>query len=301
MMKLGTGLDFSVNLDMTDAEKYETMAKLGFHSADFSLMRSYKDPLWQLSDDELKEQMSYIRKIANENGIVIGQTHAPDDMLGGNQRGDKKMRLHAVIQAIKASSFLGAPYIVIHPIIFAYKSDKKLYEEAKQMNMEFFSSLIPYLEKYNIKVAIENLFSYNPVLRRHCRSTCSTAEDVIDYIETLNSDRFVACLDTGHANLAGQDPVEMIYKLGNKHLHVTHIHDNYFTIDAHMMPGMGNIDWISIAKALHDIQFEGVFNYEAGRPFYRLGEWRKELSLTMLKVYAEFGKAMTNVERKERG
>ena len=45
--------------------------------------------------------------------------------------------------------------------------------------------------------------------------------------------------------------------------------------------------------------YDGVFNFEAGRPYFRLGEWRKELALPMLQVCAELGKMMIGEDWKE--
>ena len=116
----------------------------------------------------------------------------------------------------------------------------------------------------------------------------------MDYVDALGSERFGVCLDVGHAALVSQDPAEMIYTLGNKYLFATHMHDNTTLSDDHMIPGYGKLDWISIGKALNDIGYEGVFNYEADRTYFRLGEFRKELSLEFLKLYAELGRSIVN-------
>lgn len=53
-----------------------------------------------------------------------------------------------------------------------------------------------------------------------------TAEEIVSYLEELNSDVFVACLDTGHANINGISAAHMV-KVLNQHLKVLHVHDNY--------------------------------------------------------------------------
>lgn len=296
-MKIGTLRGALFGLDYTDCELYQKMAELGFDSVDFSLMVSYKDRLWQLSDEELRAEMEPIGNMIRECGLIVGQTHSPVEADWVTCPETKEERWHAQVQAIKATAYLGSPYTVIHPMCPPGRvNDPNYYEYAKELNMEYYRFLEPYLKEYNVKGAIENLFMNDRVLGRTARTACSTAEEIIDYIDTLDSDRFVACLDVGHATLCGQDPVEMIYKLGKKHLHVTHVHDNDYINDDHYMPGIGKIDWYAIGKALNDIGYDDVFSYEANRTFRLIGPYTKELSLDFLKVYVALAKAITSVK-----
>lgn len=296
-MKIGTVTGAFSGLGYRDYELYQKMAELGFESVDYSLMTSYKDRLWQLSDEELRAEMEPIGNMIRECGLIVGQTHSPLEADWVDCPETKEARWHAQVQAIKATAFLGAPYTVIHPMFQNFRvNDRSSYEYAKEYNMEFFRFLEPYLKEYNVKCAIENLFTNDRVLGRTGKSACSTAENMIDYIETLGSDRFVACLDVGHAVLSGEDPVEMIYKLGKKHLHVTHMHDNDYINDDHYMPGIGKIDWYAIGKALNDIGYENVFSYEANRTFRLLGPYKDELSIDFLKLYVALAKAITSVK-----
>lgn len=293
MMKIGTIAGALTGIGMSSEEEYQTLAKLGFDSIDYSLMYNYKDPLWKLPDRELRSKFEEIKEQILECGLIVGQTHSPIVANYISCPETKEERWHAHVQAIKATAYLGAPYTVIHPISPPRKlKGKEYYEYAKEINMEFFRFLEPYLQQYNVKVAIENLFVNDGVLGRTTKAACSTAEELMDYIDSLNSDRFVVCLDTGHATLAGQDPVEMIYKLGKKYLHVTHLHDNDYINDDHFMPGIGKIDWLAIGKALNDIGYEGIFNYEANRTFVRLGEYAKDLAIDYLKIYVMLAKTI---------
>ena len=215
-MKLGTQTGVLYAMGLSEEEGARLLSELGFDSVDYSLMDWYTSPIWSLSDEELKARMIATRKRYNDNGIVIGQTHSPMDALWTQDPETKEARLHAQIQAIKATAWLGSPYVVIHPLMPPCRVHKQGMAETKALNMEFYHFLRPYLEEYNVKAAIENLGAFDPILGRLCETTCSSAEELIDYIETLGSDRFVACLDVGHAAISGQDPVSMIYALGKK-------------------------------------------------------------------------------------
>ena len=296
-MKLGIQ---EIGLGVSREEMFRKIAEAGFESIDYSLMNGYRDPMWQFADEELQEKMESERKLMGKYGLIVGQTHAPMDAYWENDESTKEARWHAQIQAVKACAYLGSKYIVIHPLTKPIRMNQEKYEQSKKINMEFFTFIKPYLEQYDVKVAIENLFAYDHISGCYCETACSTAERLIDYVDTMNSDRFVVCLDTGHARLVGLDPVKMIYQLGKKYLHVLHIHDNNFTEDEHLMPGMGRLDWHGIGKALYDIGFEGVFNYESNVPFEYFGSYRKGMAEKLLKVYAELGKAITDKGRYEK-
>lgn len=266
--------------------------------------RYYILETFPLSDEELKERMLHERKLIEDGGMTVSQTHSPFDYNLGCSWMDpvKREKFWRVqIQSIKATAYLGAPYMVVHALAIPGRrggiDGVEHYETAKKYNIEFFRFLEPYLKEYDVKIAIENLFTSDHVLDRMGACNCSKAEDIIDYIDTLDSDRFVACLDTGHAMLCSQDPVDMIYKFGKKYLHVLHVHDNLTINDDHMFPGGGRCDWYRLGKALNDIGYEGVFSYEIGNPYgVKFPELAPDMIPVLHKMYVELGKAITNVK-----
>ena len=86
--------------------------------------------------------------------------------------------------------------------------------------MEFYRSLIPYCEEYNIKVALENMWQYP---RTISHSTCSRPAEFVKYMDELNNPCFVACLDVGHAMLVKEKPDDMIRALGGQRLQALHM------------------------------------------------------------------------------
>lgn len=296
-MKIGTLRGALFGLNYTERELYTKLRELGFDSVDYSFTVSYKDRLWKMTDEQLRNELESVGDMIRESGLIVGQTHSPIDADWFTTPETKEERWHAQVQAIKATAFIGSPYVVIHPLCPPGRvHDPQYYEYAKACNMEYYRFLEPYLQEYGVKAAIENLFVNDKILGRTAKTSCSTADSLIDYIETLGSDRFVACLDVGHATLSGQDPVEMIYQLGKKYLHVTHMHDNDYINDDHYMPGIGKIDWYAIGKALNDIEYEDVFSFEANRTFRRIEPYAKELTLDFLKVYVALARTITSIK-----
>lgn len=216
------GIDFN-----TDLEEYHT----NVHGEDF-----YKN----------------IKKYANDKGIVFAQTHAPfGSSFPENEK--TKSRFDEIVTSMKHSAWLGADMIVIHPCNhIAYKENNN-YNFMMDYNLDFYKSLIPYAEEFEIKIAIENIVD----------CITETPKGLLELIQQLDNEVFTVCYDVGHANICGQDPADMIKALG-KHIGCTHIHDNGGIRDSHTLPYYGNIDWERVMKALAEIGYEGNLSYEAG-------------------------------------
>ncbi len=78
-MILGSQIGFCGPLCADGAEIYRTMSGVGIKSVDYSLMDGFRSELWKLTDSQLKSKMTEMRKIINDNGVIVGQTHSPMD------------------------------------------------------------------------------------------------------------------------------------------------------------------------------------------------------------------------------
>lgn len=89
-----------------------------------------------------------------------------------------------------------------------------------------------------------------------------TVTEVLGIASAVDSDSMAACLDTGHANLAGISIPEFILKAGPK-LKALHVHDNPGQTDDHILPyGRGTIRWEHVLLALRTVNYDGLFNFE---------------------------------------
>ncbi len=251
----------------------ETLAKAGFDAVDFCLETSDDINGGRLfadfSDGEFDEYFKNIKCILDENKISVGQTHAHT---GPFSLTSSEEYFNTVIRDIRATAILGARYTVIHPLIMPECKYDEYRAENKKYNMDFFTRLIPYLEKYGVKNGIEPMWNWDDEKQKICPTVCSKPEEIIDYIETLNSERFVACLDIGHINLTGGDtgdtPATAIRKLG-KYTEILHVHDTDGIDDLHVPPFMGNIDWLEVTRALSEVGYSGSFNFEVGKNYFK--------------------------------
>ncbi|MDP2989324.1 MAG: sugar phosphate isomerase/epimerase family protein, partial [Kiritimatiellota bacterium] len=93
-------------------------------------------------------------------------------------------------------------------------------------------------------------------------SGISTVAELIRIADAAGTDNTALCLDTGHANVAGVDPASFIRQAGPR-LKAIHIADNLGSNDDHMLPyGRGTVKWTEVMKALREIKYSGLFNFE---------------------------------------
>ena len=208
-----------------DVRAVEMLAEIGFDALDYSMFRM-SDTSCILNSDAYKEHILGVRKAADKAGIVFNQAHAPYTFNWSDQSEYDSIIFPRTLRSLEIASLLGAQIIVVHPVHhFVYKGHEK---EIKEVNMTFYRSLLPYAEKYNLKIALENMFQFDEMRKCIVADTCSSAQEFVDYLDTLCDEHFVGCLDVGHAVLAGEDDAELIRALGPERLQCLHIHDNNF-------------------------------------------------------------------------
>ena len=234
----------------------------GFEAMDFGL-GSLLEPDSPFSAESYREYAENIRKFAESQNMPITQTHAPFRFKPKQFEEEfDEVVLPTLVRSLEVSALLGAEIVVVHPI--HYMTYRGHSEEIFERNMAYYRRLLPYCREYGIKVGVENMFQKDPVRKYIVHDTCSVKEEFLRYIDTLDSEYMVACLDVGHVSLPLQDDTaaDIIRALGHDRLKSLHIHDNDYCSDQHLLPYMGNLDWAEIAKALGEINYDGDFTYE---------------------------------------
>lgn len=230
-------------------------AEVGYDALDMSMFNM------ATVEKGLEEYYKDIREYSNARGLVFNQAHAPFPSSMNNAEETEK-RFDDIVTAMKYASILGVKNIVVHPCQHLAYAKEGVPEKLFEINMEFYTRLIPYCEEYGIRVALENMWQgIGPHKISH--STCSKPEEFIRYMDTLNNDCFTACLDIGHTILCCEDPADFIRALGKKRLGALHVHDVDGIEDLHTLPYLGIANWDKIAKALAEIDYCGDFTYEA--------------------------------------
>lgn len=241
-----------------DAEAIRMIHEAGFPAYDFTMQKMLsKDPDEPLNQEDYVEYAKGLRALADELGIICNQAHAPFTF----GKKDQREIFDKIVRSMEVASILGAKIIVVHPIQHLPYDENV--EELYQMNMEFYKSLVPYCEKFQIKVALENMWQGVSKSHHIVHSTCSRAEEFCRYLDELDSEWLVACLDIGHVSIVGESIERMIRALGKERLRALHVSDNNLCDDLHTLPYIRNINWDLTLKSLREIGYAGDFTFEA--------------------------------------
>ncbi len=246
-----------------DKEAIKILAKAGFDAFDYSFcdwdISEHKEHGKKVLSGDYVGYAKELKALAFECKIVCNQAHAPFPSSRGTDEDDEIFEY--LIRSIEFAAALGAKTIVIHPKQHIYHLDNTL--ELFEMNVEFYKSLVPYCEKFGIKVAVENMWHENPNTYAVVDSACSRAWEFKKLLDTVNSPFITGCLDIGHASLIGADIPAFIRALGKERLGALHIHDTDLIHDLHTLPFTEKINYYEVMNTLKEIGYEGDFTYEA--------------------------------------
>ena len=279
----------SVFLERFKPEKaVEILSEAGFDAIDFSF--PYRDQYYDETTDseEFKQSFLRLRGLAEEKGMCFNQAHSPMPSSTPDPAVTERM-FNAQVRAMRNASYLGIETMIVHPMQHLTFSEDGVPEKLFELNMDFYNRLKPYCEEYNMKIAVENMWQNNGAKILH--STCSRPEEFIKYVDELDSEWFVACLDIGHAYLICEEPKDFIRKLGSKRLKALHVHDVDGIHDLHTLPYYGSINWDDTMASLKEIGYDGDFTYEANNFLRVLPD---ELLLSGARHMAETGRYLMN-------
>jgi L-ribulose-5-phosphate 3-epimerase len=277
-MRVSTSLNVLYGPQYTVEEAIRRCRKAGYTSLDFNYWDHQKAVLgltWQ----EEEAWAHQIRAVADEVGASFNQMHGP--VHGTNfvemvQGLNEESFLALAERSLRTAAILGLPWAVFHATRVTTRLESV--KDRLKHNAAFYRKLLPVMEETGVGIALENLVDKggepNGMPRRNY---CSTPEELVELIDTLNHPLFGACWDTGHANRQGLHQ-SAIRELG-KRLKVTHINDNDGKEDLHMLPYTGTIDWKEVMTSLDAIGYEGDFTYEAHRSIKRLPDEMRDSGL----------------------
>ena len=221
------------------------------------------------SDEKaIEEYVATMTAAAARHGLTFGQFHAPFppynpacELAGENMRFVTK-------KSIEITAACGCDKIVIHPCLdWDLKRNALTPKEEWDLNIAFYSSLIPTLKANHVTCCLENMILFDPH-KKPVGSVCTQAYMANRYVNTLNEiagERlFGICLDIGHLYLAGVDIENTILELG-ENLLALHIHDNDGRDDQHNAPYIGGfLPWDRFLRGLKSIDYRGSLNFESG-------------------------------------
>lgn len=252
---------------LPEAEAVKRLAKVGFEALDYGIFwhQDKKSPLWK---PDWRSYVQNIAEAAKESGIVFSQAHAPMfNRLGPD--GDEMFDF--TLRSFEIAQILGAPYLVVHPQFWGDSIYGNNHDELLAYNLKFYASLLDASAKTGVKIALENMFGYDPEKDKLCPTYFSYMADILELLDrTEGREQFVVCLDVGHANIIGEESVSDCIRKLDKNLKLLHLHDNFGKNDDHMPPFNGNIDWKDTIHALREVDYDGVLSLEAQSLCHRM-------------------------------
>ncbi len=243
----------------------------GFDAVDLNVEEYGKGVLpnvYDMPHDEFVAYFKDVKNYADEIGIEIVQTHSLCTSCRPDEEYNKKA-LSLAIKHLEATSILGCKYCVIHCINTSHWGYGLSDAEMHRLNQEMYNQFIPHAEKFGVCITLE---SFGAAVVDGVRGVdrFGYAEKMLREYDSLNTKNKAFCMDTGHTFeivKLGQISVPDFIRLFGDRIKVLHLHDNGGDYDQHIFPKQGKIDWHEVFKALDDIGYDGVYNFEVELPF----------------------------------
>lgn len=265
-------------------------AEAGFEAIDYS-MYTPDGAVFSRGGSILVKEM---RKVADGLGVVFNQAHAPFAKFkpGAEYEAENRKIFNSMRRSLEIGAELGAAAVVIHP---AFICPHITADERFEMNMEIYSRLLPVAKELDVRIAIENMYGrHRDDNSKIIKNVCSDADELIRYVDALDSYYATACLDVGHAGLVGESADKMIRALGAR-VTAIHVHDNNFVTDEHTLPYFGTVNFDKVCEALVEIGYRGDMTLEADGFIRDLPDELVPAALTFMAKTAEYLRAKVDV------
>jgi sugar phosphate isomerase/epimerase len=201
-------------------------------------------------------------------GMEANSFHAPFGEsidISSLDPGHRAHGVREVIAACNAAAILHASYLVLHPgperegKPHPHEWYDRMRSAAASLN-----EIAAHCRHLGVTLLLENMLPH--LMFGH-------VSDLMYLLGAIRETNVGTCLDTGHAFLS-KDLRTVVHKLSG-HLRMLHVNDNLGDHDAHLSPGEGAIDWISLFRQLRQWNFHGPLILEladSGEPPERIME-----------------------------
>jgi sugar phosphate isomerase/epimerase len=233
----------------------EQIAAAGFREVELTA----EGPLWA---ESTRPDSEPFRKKLDSLGVFPHTIHTP--LIGVNlaaaDESARKDAVHRIAESIRFLGELGGKTAIVHPSNRPAENEPPYawgnLGAMTEIAYRSVSELIPVAEKSGVRIALENLTTWNI----ECRPVISMQE-LRALIAGFPHERVGLCLDTGHARMTGLDPAQQA-RIAGERLIALHIQDIDGENDCHWVPGDGVVDFSSLGAALTEIDFDGAWTIE---------------------------------------
>lgn len=183
-----------------------------------------------------------------------------------------------VFAACDAAAMLRASYLVLHP--GPEREGRPPPEEwyhRMRCAADSLNEVAAHCKHAGIVLLLENMLPH--LMFGH-------VSDLMFLLGAIRETNVGTCLDTGHAFLS-KDLRTVVHKLSG-HLRMLHVNDNMGDRDAHLSPGEGAIDWISLFRQLRQWNFHGPLILEladSGEPPERIMQRARDARAYLREIF----------------
>jgi sugar phosphate isomerase/epimerase len=172
--------------------------------------------------------------------------------LAATSPADRQASLDDLYACIDWLAQAGGSLLVVHP---GAASDPLDHHERQTALADSLASLADRAAAAQLLIALENM--------PHGVHPGSHMSDLARIVAQIDHPALGLALDTGHAALV--DSPDHAAAAAQNRLWTTHVHDNDGRADLHWPPGLGIINWTSLALALDHIDYQGPIILECIR------------------------------------
>ena len=192
-----------------------------------------------------------IQALTQKHGLTVRVGHSPieETDCGSVDESKRAASVDLIGNCFEPLASIGAEIVVVHingPFTeYTLDTRQASLDQSKKSLIE----LSRQAESAGIKIAVENLPHHS--MPRPGHSMAEILELIADLSENVG-----LCLDVGHAQISGHDPVEEL-RIAASRLLSLHLQDVDGQKDSHWIPGKGVIDWEALIRELNDMKFTG--------------------------------------------
>lgn len=207
-----------------------------------------------LSPDKFVSNAEQICAAADRAGVCFNQSYAPFSLKLCDERLNRfEPAYGTLVRALQFSAGLRVKQM----ICYAIQTPDTMSQTDK--NFKLYRSLIPYCEKYGIKIAISSGFP-KYIDSSVLKTPWKTADEYVAFISSFNSPFITACADLGGSDMDAAN--ELITKVGKDKLSAINFKDPDKYHDVHLPPYFKHAKPEIVRKMLCDMGYEGEFTFE---------------------------------------
>jgi len=241
---------WSVKGDASFEEMFRDVKNAGFDGIELNVDRSGAH---SLTEDITDEALAEIKALSDKYALPV--VSISTSLWGGCMAEDGNRAREVLIAQLRCAKALGAGGILIVP---GGNSDARPLREAYKACLQNLSALTPEIDKYGLKVGVENVWN----------GFFSSPFDMARFIDEIGHPLVGAYYDIGNT-IAFSRTEDWIEILGER---IQHTHIKGFKRNRGIHSGgiwcniaESSVDWTSVKKTLQSIGYTGTVTAEVGK------------------------------------